>query len=122
MTNEQKKAIESAEKRFKEEQAERFKEDIYEFLKQEYNSIESLSEKIKKLQEDKHIHEENIKNIKSGNLGAIEKRRKLTDGFALTWTYPPTYPFTGSGWSGDFFNTYVSGTIITTSSGKRYIF
>jgi len=114
-------AIKAAEKDLKEQRAEALKKLILEFLKQEYNSIEDIEEKIKKLQENKRIHEENIKNVKSGNLDAIEKRRRaINANWDITFTHS-ILPYIN--YSNDrFFNDFVAGNTFNTTNGKLIVF
>lgn len=124
MTQSTKTAIQQAEKQLEQERKQKLQDEIYDYLKQELESIDSIDRQISKLKTEKVAHEENIKNIKQGNLGAIEKRRQ-----SFTYTYPTfALPsFTTSGWTGyttgtAFYNNAVAGLTITTSSGKTTIF
>lgn len=122
MTSIEKTAIQQAEKKLEQERKDKLQDEIYDYLKQELESIDSIEQRISKLKTEKVAHEENIKNIKQGNLDAIEKRRQ-----SFNYTYMP-YAITTSGGSGTyttgtaFYNTAVAGLTITTSSGKTTIF
>jgi len=126
MTNQQKTAIQQAEKQLEQERSERLRNEVYNYLKQELDSIDIIDAKIGKLSEEKRAHEENVKNIKQGNLKAIEERRKNYNWMVTvpyipnpTWTIAATSTGTTSS---DFYYTNVAGTTITTSNGKTYIF
>ncbi len=125
--NELKTAIKSAEERLENERAERLKQEVYEFLKQELESVDKIDADIRKLNEQKRVHEENIKNVKSGNLEAIEKRRQSLNQlpqftFTTLTTGNAIGNWTATSGSNRWFNTYVAGTTITTTAGKTYIF
>lgn len=133
MTQEIKTAIKSAEKRLEEEHQARLTNEIHEYLKSELTSIENLENQIRTLETQKRVHEENIKNIKSGNIKAIEERRKFllsTNAFGdLTVTSRTLTTATngGGGWttytsSANFYNNYVAGFTYETPNGKVYIF
>lgn len=119
MTQIEKTAIQQAEKKLEQERKDKLQEEIYDYLKGELEAIDSIEQKISKLKTEKVAHEENIKNIKQGNLDAIEKRRRN-----FVYTYTNTLP----NWSGInsnglyFYNTNVAGTTITTSKGRTIIF
>ena len=76
MTQIEKTAIQQAEKKLEQERKDKLQEEVYDYLKGELESIDSLERQISKLKTEKVAHEENIKNIKQGNLDAIEKRRQ----------------------------------------------
>lgn len=121
MTDETKTAIKSAEKRLEEEKKEKLKEEIYQFLKQELGENERIDKAIAKLKEERRIHEENIKNVKSGNLKAIEDRKKALDqNWAVTWDWN-----TASGTCANhlytWYNDMVAGITIKIN-GKTFIF
>lgn len=121
MTQIEKTAIQQAEKQLEQERNEKLQEEIYDYLKGELEAIDSIEQKISKLKTEKVAHEENIKNIKQGNLEAIEKRRQ-----SFVYTYPAIRPpcFTTGGWTNGtaFYTNNVAGITITTSSGKTTIF
>lgn len=114
--NEQKTAIKLAEEMLEKERKEKLQREVYEYLKSELDSIDDIDQKLRDLSTQKKVHEENIKNIKQGNLEAIEKRRKAFGGYMFTTTIPAV-------WTGTpFYNTFVAGVTYTTGSGKTYIF
>lgn len=122
MTQIEKTAIQQAEKQLEQERNEKLQEEIYDYLKGELEAIDSIEQKLSKLKTEKVAHEENIKNIKQGNLEAIEKRRQ-----SFVYTYHPSSilgTVTTGGWSNGtmFYNNNVAGITITTSSGKTTIF
>lgn len=126
MTQIEKTAIQQAEKKLEQERKDKLQDEIYDYLKQELESIDSIEQRISKLKTEKVAHEENIKNIKQGNLDAIEKRRQT-----FTYTYMPAaittanaiWSTTLSGTSNTaFYNNNVAGLTVTTSSGKTTIF
>lgn len=119
MTSIEKTAIQQAEQKLEQERKDKLQDEVYDYLKQELESIDSIEQRISKLKTEKVAHEENIKNIKQGNLDAIEKRRQ-----SFTYSYVPT---SFSGWArystgNTFYNNAVAGLTITTSSGKTTIF
>lgn len=121
MTKIEQTAIKSAEERLEKERKEKLQEEIYDYLKGELEAIDSIEQKLSKLKTEKIAHEENIKNIKQGNLEAIEKRRQ-----SFTYTYMPA-AITADGWatystSTAFYNNNVAGITVTTSNGKTTIF
>lgn len=125
-TKDQKTAIQQAEKQLEQERAEKLKNEIYSYLKGELEAIDSIDGKIRKLSEEKRAHEENVKNLKQGNLKAIEERRK---NYNWTITRGDNYFLLGGGFtttcggsSSQFYSTNVAGTTITTTAGKTYIF
>jgi hypothetical protein len=120
MSQETKTAIKSAEERLEQERSEQLQNELYEFLKSELNQIDDLDERIRKLQEDKRIHEENIKNVKQGNLDAIEKRRQAVNGTWLTFSSASSTTTLNNPLR--FYNTYVAGACFTTAQGKTYFF
>lgn len=122
MTQQEKTAIKSAEERLEIERKEKLQQEVYDYLKGELEAIDSIEQKLSKLKTEKIAHEENIKNIKQGNLEAIEKRRQ-----SFPFVYIPMT--TSSGWIGttyntgsNFYNSSVAGITVTTSSGKTTIF
>lgn len=125
MTQIEKTAIKSAEERLEQERKEKLQQEVYDYLKGELEAIDSIEQKLSKLKTEKIAHEENIKNIKQGNLEAIEKRRTSFD-----YTYMPLVISSPSGvWGGTsyttgsaFYNSSVAGITVTTSSGKTTIF
>ena len=124
MSQEQKTAIKLAEEMLDKERKEKLQREVYEYLKQELDYIDEIEQKLNKLKTEKTAHEENIKNIKQGNLEAIEKRRQSFP-FTTTLTHTTTWPtiwttYNGSGTN--FYNGYVAGATITNRSGKTYIF
>lgn len=128
MTKNNKTAIQQAEKQLEQERAERLKNEVYNYLKGELEAIDEISSRITKLSEEKRAHEENVKNVKQGNLKAIEERRKSFD-WTTTTTTLEWVPANGSGLmylnstgSSNFYAANVAGTTITTSNGKTYIF
>jgi len=124
MTQSTKTAIQQAEKQLEQERKQKLQDEIYDYLKQELESIDSIEQRIAKLNTEKVAHQENIKNIKQGNLDAIEKRR-----ISFPYTFYSPTPLTTGTWtttltgsSNAFYNTAVAGLSITTSSGKTTIF
>lgn len=127
MTQIEKTAIQQAEKKLEQERKDKLQDEIYDYLKGELESLDNIDRQISKLKTEKVAHEENIKNIKQGNLDAIEKRRQ-----SFSYTYMPlSLSTTSSGWTGvsytsgsstAFYNTNVAGLTVTTSSGKTTIF
>lgn len=124
MTQIEKTAIQQADKKLEQERKDKLQEEIYDYLKGELEAIDNLDRQISKLKTEKVAHEENIKNIKQGNLEAIEKRRQT-----FNYTYMPLAVTTSSGWSGttyttgtQFYTNNVAGITVTTSSGKTTIF
>lgn len=114
--NEQKTAIKLAEEMLEKERKEKLQREVYEYLKSELDSIDDIDQKLRDLSTQKKVHEENVKNIKQGNLEAIEKRRQSFGGYTFTTTIPTV-------WTGTpFYNNFVAGVTITTGSGKTYIF
>jgi restriction endonuclease S subunit len=128
MTKIEQTAIKSAEERLEQERKEKLQEEIYSYLKGELEAIDSLDQQISKLKTEKVAHEENIKNIKQGNLEAIEKRRQS---FPYTFTTTSsvgdwiTLSPSSNGWynSGtQFYTSSVAGITVTTSNGRTTIF
>lgn len=121
MTQIEKTAIQQAEQKLEQERKDKLQEEIYVYLKGELESIDSIEQQISKLKTEKVAHEENIKNIKQGNLEAIEKRRQ-----SFRYTYIPmtiaNKSFATYTTSNAFYNNAVAGLTITTSSGKTTIF
>lgn len=119
MTQIEKTAIQQAEKKLEQERKEKLQQEVYDYLKGELEAIDSLDQQISKLKTEKVAHEENIKNIKQGNLEAIEKRRQnfhfsISPPLSTTeWRYYPAQ---------NFYTTAVAGLTIKTSSGKTTIF
>ncbi len=109
-------AIKEAEKTLEQERKEKLQREVYEYLKQELEAIDAIDQKVRKLETEKRAHEENIKNIKQGNLEAIEKRRQAM-GWPVTWAIS-----TSAIGNYAFYSANVAGTTVTTSSGKTYIF
>jgi len=127
MTNTQKTAIQQAEKQLEQDRAEKLRNEVYNYLKGELEAIDSIDQRIRKLSEEKRAHEENIKNIKQGNLKAIEDRRNSYTWEVVipnTWNnnFPINYCNGSAGTSGTFYATAVAGTTVTTSTGKTYFF
>lgn len=122
MSQDQKTAIKLAEEMLDKERKEKLQREVYDYLKQELDCIDDIEQKLNKLKTEKTAHEENIKNIKQGNLEAIEKRRQS---FPFTTTFTTTWPSVWTTYNGtgtNFYNGYVAGITITNSSGKTYIF
>lgn len=125
MTQIEKTAIQQAEKKLEQERKDKLQEEIYYYLKGELEAIDSIEQQMSKLKTEKVAHEENIKNIKQGNLEAIEKRRQT-----FSYTYVPAVITSGTGaWatytSGGttaFYNSNIAGITVTTASGKTTIF
>lgn len=122
MTQIEKTAIQQAEKKLEQERKDKLQEEIYDYLKQELEAIDYIEQKLSKLKTEKIAHEENIKNIKQGNLEAIEKRRQ-----SFVYTYSPSSilgTVMPNGWTNGtmFYNNNIAGITITTSSGKTTIF
>lgn len=121
MSNETKTAIQQAEKQLDQERKAQLQREVYEYLKQELDSIDSIDNQVRELTTQKKAHEENIKNIKQGNLGAIEKRR-LAFPSTATLTFSQQFPRIWNTTGPNFYNTFVAGISYTTVSGKTYIF
>ena len=119
MTQQEKTAIKSAEERLEQERKEKLQQEVYDYLKGELEAIDSIEQKLSKLKTEKIAHEENIKNIKQGNLEAIEKRRNSFD-YTYTTTTLPQWPTYSTGTA--FYTSSVAGITVTTSSGKTTIF
>lgn len=120
MTQIEKTAIQQADKKLEQERKDKLQEEIYDYLKGELEAIDNLDRQISKLKTEKVAHEENIKNIKQGNLEAIEKRRQT-----FTYTYMPSAfspPWTTYLTGTQFYTNNVAGITVTTSSGKTTIF
>lgn len=122
MTQIEKTAIKSAEERLEQERKEKLQQEIYDYLKHELDSIDQIDERLSKLKAEKIAHEENIKNIKQGNLEAIEKRR-----LSFPYTFTTTIPLNGwtnggASWSGTVYTSNLAGMTVTSSSGKLTIF
>lgn len=126
MSNEQKTAIQGAEKRLEQERREKLQNEIYQFLKSELDEVDRIDGNIKELSGEKRIHEENIKNVKQGNLKAIEDRRRslVNEGYFLNPTLSlPKWNITYSSSSGtNFYSSYVAGMSVRTTNGKLYVF
>ena len=122
MTQEIKTAIKSAEQRLEDEQTTKIQEEVYEYLKYELGEIENLKNQVRTLESQLRVHEENVKNVKTGNLEAIEKRRKaLNQPAVTTWTFTSTLPANYSGYR--FYDNYVAGFTYTSPlTGRTYIF
>lgn len=123
MTQIEKTAIKSAEERLEQERKEKLQQEIYDYLKHELDSIDQIDERLSKLKAEKIAHEENIKNIKQGNLEAIEKRRQ-TFPYTLTVARPfdTNLWHTTSGGTGNFYTSAVAGMTIVSSNGRATIF
>lgn len=124
MSNEQKTAIQQAEKQLETERKERLQKEVYDYLKQELEAIDNIDSQVRKLETEKRAHEENVKNIKQGNLEAIEKRRQN-----FVWIYPgnstitvPFYPQWTVTTGTNFYNSNVAGLTVNLDSGKTFIF
>lgn len=117
MTSEIKKAIQSAEKRLDNEVNEKLTNEIHDYLREELNSIESLKKQKQETENKIRIHEENIKNVKTGNLEAIERRRQALNA-------PRIWTFTTNAGSGTYFyNRHVAGfTYESPLTGITYTF
>lgn len=121
--NEQKTAIKLAEEMLEKERKEKLQREVYNYLKAELDSIDDIDKQLHELNTKKKVHEENVKNIKQGNLEAIEKRRQSIGGLTVTTTFPPWEIATLNGGTGlQFYNNFVAGVTYTTASGKTYIF
>ncbi len=123
MSDEIKRAIKSAQERLDQETNERLTNEIHEYLREELDSIERLKKQKEEIDTKIRVHEENVKNVKTGNLEAIEKRRQATvslnlGGNLITWSttfQPPT------GYR--FYDNYVAGFTYTSPlTGRTYIF
>lgn len=122
MTQETKTAIQQAEKTLEQERKEQLQKEIYDYLKQELEAIDEIDQRISKLRTEKIAHEENIKNIKQGNLEAIEKRRQSFHYLIGNATAIPTiWNIASSGAGLQFYNHFVAGATIN-ANGKTYIF
>lgn len=124
MTQTEKTAIKSAEERLEQERKEKLQQEIYDYLKHELDSIDEIDERLSKLKAEKIAHEENIKNIKQGNLEAIEKRRQS---FPYTFTTTTTIPNiigTNAAYYGGtmYLSNAISGMTIKSSGGRITIF
>ena len=119
MSNEQKTAINSAVKRIDDEKSEQLKNEVYQFLKQELEAVESLEEQIKELSEKRRVHEENIKNVKAGNLEAIRKRQVALNQPVQIWSWGNSTATFNPNW---FYNHYLAGNVVVTLNGKKFIF
>jgi len=109
------RAIKSAQERLESETNERLTNQIHDYLREELDAIESLKQNKEELETKIRLHEENIKNVKTGNLEAIKRRQLSLNQPAITWTV------SSSGWP--FFNNYVAGFTYTSPlTGKTYIF
>lgn len=128
MTEQIKTAIKAAEKSLEEDRQAKLRNDVYQYLKQEHEAIDSIEQKVQKLSEERRAHEENIKNIKQGNLKAIEERRKTYDwvvytprlGLANT-TSIGTYANSVTNATA-FYSNVVAGATVTTTAGNTYIY
>lgn len=121
-----KTAIQAAEMDLEKNRKEALKKQIYDYLKSELDAIESIEQQQRKLNEQKKAHEENIKNIKQGNLKAIEERNKS---FGWNFTSYPQFSYSTSSnlnyttFAGSaFYSNYVAGQTIPTGSGRLVIF
>lgn len=130
VTQTEKTAIKSAEERLENERKEKLQQEIYDYLKHELDSIDEIDERLSKLKAEKIAHEENIKNIKQGNLEAIEKRRQsFPYTFTTTVSTPLWYSTTASGISTSnstvlpsLFTNTLAGMTIKSSGGRITIF
>lgn len=122
--NEQKTAIKLAEEMLEKERKEKLQREVYEYLKSELDSIDDIDQRLRDLSTQKKVHEENVKNIKQGNLEAIVKRRNSLPGWSTSTMFQPlaTYTLQTSSNGTQFYNNFVAGVTITTGSGKTYIF
>ena len=121
--NEQKTAIKLAEEMLEKERKEKLQREVYNYLKAELDSIDDIDKQLHELNTKKKVHEENVKNIKQGNLEAIEKRRQSFGGLTVAATLPSWLIYNTNGGSGpQFYNSFVAGVTYTTASGKTYIF
>lgn len=115
MTQETKTAIKSAEERLEKETNDRLQAEVYDYLKSQLNELEDHKSQKRFHEGEIHRIEENIKNLKSGNLEAIEKRRQARNEdrrFTVTWSTNPA-----------FFNQYVAGFTYTSPfTGQTYYF
>ena len=119
MSNEQTTAIQQAEKQLEQERKAKLQREVYDYMRQELERIDDIADKIKKLVTDKRAHEENIKNVKDGNLEAIEKRRQAFGWpVIVNFTHDSGHYRRGTAW----YNNTIAGSTITTTSGKTYIF
>lgn len=121
MTQEIKTAIKAAEQSLEDERQTKLQQEIKSYLKSELDEIDRIDQQISKLKTDKLAHEENIKNLKAGNLKAIEDRR-----LALGWPTPYDLIHTWQGMasnSWNFYNQNIAGfTYQSPFTGKTYIF
>lgn len=122
MTQTTKTAIQGAEQLLEKERKEKLQNEIYDYLKCELEAIDEIEQKISKWKTEKIAHEENIKNIKQGNLEAIEKRR-ISFPFVITTngTFPPSSYINAGGANGVYFNQ-LAGMVVTTTAGTTRIF
>lgn len=119
MTQIEKTAIKSAEERLEQERKEKLQNEVYEYLKGELDAIDTIDRKVRELETEKRAHEENVKNIKQGNLEAIEKRRQS---FQYVYSPPVAFKYWTTSSTNNFYNDFVAGATYTTGSGKTYIF
>lgn len=114
-----KTAIKSATNELEQERTQKLKSEIKDFLVAEFAAIDSLEAQIRSLSDEKRIHEENIKNVRSGNLEAVERRRETlrqSNAFTeVTLNTSSTFPYWK--WESDITGgfTYISpsGRIFT---------
>lgn len=128
MTEQIKTAIKAAEKSLEEDRQTKLRNEVYQYLKYEHEAIDLIEQKVQKLSEERRAHEENIKNIKQGNLKAIEERRKAYDwivytpqlGISSTLAYATSV--TSGANSTAFYSNAVAGATVTTTAGNTYIY
>src|SRR5690349_14391400 len=114
MSNETKSAIKSAVERLEKEQAEQLQKEIYEYLQSQLELVEKHKERKAFHEGQIRVYEENIKNVKAGNLEAIEKRRKalnVSSSAPFSWTFTSSNP-------NRFFNDFIAGFTYTASNGR----
>lgn len=117
MSQDTKEAIQQAQKTLDKERKEQLQREVYEYLKSQLELIESHKERKAFHEGQIRVYEENIKNVKTGNLEAIEKRRKALNQ-PILWNFTST----STGFNPhQFFNNFVAGTVIDIN-GKQIIF
>lgn len=117
MTTDVKQAIDAAKEDIETEKRTALKNQVYTYLKSELESVDSIDAQIRKLNESKRAHEENIKNIKDGNLQAIQERAVYQNMPQIFLTNSSLAIPTGF----TFFRNFVAGTVITVN-GKSFYF
>lgn len=122
MNQQTKTAIQSAEQDLEKDKQDALKKQIYDYLKGEIDAVEGIESQMRKLNEQKKAHEENIKNIKQGNLKAIEERNKS---FGWNLTVSNTWPFNTTqflpqGYT--FYSQNVAGLSVKSTSGRLTVF